>query len=77
MELFLALVALAILGYCVWPKAKEAADVNDDGKVDVQDAKVVVAKVEDAVVAEAKEAAAGGVNYTGASAAVAFGGLMF
>ena len=27
--------------------------------------------------AEAKEAAAGGVNYTGASAAVAFGGLMF
>jgi hypothetical protein len=57
MELFLALVALAILGYCVWPKAKKAADVNEDGKVDVEDAKIVVAKVEDAVIAEAKEAA--------------------
>ena len=57
MELFLALVALAILGYCVWPKAKKAADVNEDGKVDVEDAKAVIAKVEDAVVSEAKEAA--------------------
>ena len=57
MELFLALAALGILGYCVWPKANKVADVNEDGKVDVEDAKVVVAKVEDAVVAEAKEAA--------------------
>ena len=58
MDLFLALVALAILGYCVWPKAKKAADVNEDGKVNVDDAKAVAVKVEDAIVAEAKEAAA-------------------
>lgn len=58
MELFLALVALGFIGWAIWPKAKKAADVNEDGKVDVQDAKVVVAKVEDVVVAEAKEAVA-------------------
>jgi hypothetical protein len=57
MELFLGLVALGLIGWFVWPKAKKAADVNEDGKVDVEDAKAVVAKVEDAVVAEAKEAA--------------------
>ena len=56
MELFLALVALGLIGWFIWPKAKKAADVNEDGKVNVEDAKAVVAKVEDAVVAEAKEA---------------------
>lgn len=55
--LFLVLIAGGLLWYC-WPKAKNIADVNDDGKVDVQDAKVVVAKVEDAIVAEGRESAA-------------------
>ena len=57
MELFLGLVALVLIGWFVWPKDKNAADVNEDGKVNVEDAKAVVAKVEDAVVSEAKEAA--------------------
>jgi hypothetical protein len=58
MELFLTLVALGLIGWFIWPKAKKAADVNEDGKVNVEDAKAVVAKVEDAVVSEAKESAA-------------------
>ena len=51
-------VVLALLGvmYRYWPKAKETLDVNQDGKVDVADAKaavaVVEAKVEEAVKVE-------------------------
>ena len=55
MEVFLAIVALGIIGYFFWTNTKKAADLNEDGKVDVADAKVAVAKIEDAIVSEAKE----------------------
>jgi F0F1-type ATP synthase membrane subunit b/b' len=64
MEIIMLVIALGILGYCLWPKVKKIADVNEDGKVNVDDAKAVVAKVEEvvvkaetALVAEGKEAA--------------------
>ena len=48
------LLGLLYVGWKYWPKA----DVNQDGKVDATDAKVLVAKAEAKVEAEVKEVVA-------------------
>ena len=54
-EVLIALVALGILGWVVWPKAKKV--VEEEVERDVKKVEDVIVKVETALVAEGKEAA--------------------
>lgn len=53
MEIIIALVAIVVIGAIWYTNRGTGADVNQDGKVDLADAKVAVEKTVEAVVAVA------------------------
>jgi hypothetical protein len=53
MEIIIALVAIAVIGAIWYSNRGTGADVNQDGKVDLADAKAAVEKTVEAVVAVA------------------------
>jgi hypothetical protein len=70
MEIILVILALAVVGVIWFVNRDTGADVNDDGKVDVQDVKAAVKKTVAAVKAAADITGDGKVDTKDVKAAV-------